>query len=64
MKKVVVECLETGMKSQAEVLRHHQNMLRVVIAGTTIPINLTRVSQMKPFIGRLAGLEFVVRSII
>lgn len=63
MTKVTVECLETGLKSQADVLKQHMNMLRIVIAGTTIPLNLTRVNAMKPFIGRRAGLEFVVRSV-
>lgn len=60
LRQVLVTCLDTGVTAWADVLRWSRFSIRVVLVGTTIPLTLRRDRERRPFVGRAAGLEFMV----
>jgi hypothetical protein len=46
------------MSKEADVLSRTDKYLKVVIAGTTMTIELNRSDLNRPYVGTKAGLEF------
>ena len=59
MERVVIHCLDTDVKAEADVAHKTDKHMRVVIVDTTVALELRRTDVRKPYIGRAAGLEFV-----
>ena len=58
MESVVIHCLETEVDANADVAHKNDKHIRVVMEGTTVALELHRTDVRKPYIGRMAGLEF------
>ncbi len=58
MEKVNITCTQTGVTIGADVLKRSDRSMRVVLDGTNITLNLSRVDARTPYIGNHVGLEF------
>ena len=58
MEKVVIRCIETEVDASADVSYKNDKHMRVVIENTTVSLELHRTDVRKPYVGRMAGLEF------
>ena len=58
MKQIVITCIDSSVSKRADVLSKSDKHIKVVLAETTISLNLHRTDLRKPYIGRLSGLEF------
>jgi hypothetical protein len=58
MDTVEILCLNNDKSKTAEVLSKSDKYMKVVLQGTQITIELSRLDLNKPYVGRTAGLEF------
>ena len=58
MEQIIITCIDNGMSKEADVLNRTDKYMKVVIAGTTMTIELNRSDLNRPYIGTKAGLEF------
>ena len=58
MEQIIITCIDNGMSKEADVLSRTDKYMKVVIAGTTMTIELNRSDLNRPYIGNKAGLEF------
>lgn len=58
MEQVKVNCTQTGKTITADVLRRSDKSMRVVLVGTDLTLNLSRIDAREPYKGNSAGLEF------
>ncbi len=61
MERVVIHCLDTEVDAYADVAHKTDKHMRVVIEDTTVALELHRTDVRKPYIGRMAGLEFMYK---
>ena len=64
MERVVIHCLDTEVDAYADVAHKNDKHMRVVIEDTTVALELHRTDVRKPYIGRMAGLEFTYTPIV
>ena len=58
MKQITITSINSAVSKRADVLSKSDKHIKVVLAETTITIDLHRTDLRKPYIGRLSGLEF------
>ena len=58
MEQIVITSINSAVSKRADVLSKSDKHIKVVLAETTITIDLHRTDLRKPYIGRLSGLEF------
>ena len=58
MEQIQLTCSINGKTKTADVLSRSDKFLKVVVEGTTMPIELTRTDLNRPYVGNKAGLEF------
>ena len=58
MEQIVITCIDSSVSKRADVLSKSDKHIKVVLAETTISIDLHRTDLRKPYIGQLSGLEF------
>ena len=56
--QVLVKCSDNETEVRADVLHITAKSLKVVIANTTLTLNLNRVDPKKPYVTNQVGLEF------
>lgn len=57
MKKTQIKNLETGISKNCDILKKNNQILEVVIEGTTIKILLKKIKNQ--YIGKFKEMEFV-----
>ena len=58
MEQIIITSINSAVSKRADVLSKSDKHIKVVLAETTIPIDLHRTDLRKPYIGQLSGLEF------
>ena len=58
MEQIIITSINSAVSKRADVLSKSDKHIKVVLAETTITIDLHRTDLRKPYIGRLSGLEF------
>lgn len=51
----------TGKTVRADILKRTDKSMRVVLQGTTTPVNLSRTDVRRPYVGNLMGMELTTR---
>ena len=58
MEQIIITSINSAVSKRADVLSKSDKHIKVVLAETTISLNLHRTDLRKPYIGQLSGLEF------
>ena len=58
MEQIIITSINSAVSKRADVLSKSDKHIKVVLAETTISIDLHRTDLRKPYIGQLSGLEF------
>ena len=57
MKKTIIKNIDTGVIKQCDILKKNENILELIIEGTTIKILLKKKRNL--YIGKYKDMEFI-----
>tara|TARA_Y100000590_G_scaffold406243_1_gene495240 strand:- start:66 stop:251 length:186 start_codon:yes stop_codon:yes gene_type:complete len=57
MEKTKIKNIETGIEKNCDILKKNENILEVVIEGTTIKITLKKKNDF--YLGKYLNMEFI-----